>query len=72
LLRPLSVDALQASTSTDFTAELAKRTAQAQATEADLQHSMSELADTQIRYEADAKLLQAAYSRLRTAIRSNA
>jgi flagellar basal body rod protein FlgB len=29
---------------------------------------MAELADTQLRYEADAKLLQAAYARLRTAI----
>ena len=32
---------------------------------------MSTLADTQIRYEAEAKLLQAAYERLRTAMRSH-
>jgi hypothetical protein len=30
---------------------------------------MAELADTQLRFEADAKLLQQAYGRLRTAIR---
>lgn len=34
----------------------------------DLQAEMSALADTQLRYEADAKLLQAAYARLRSAV----
>lgn len=32
---------------------------------------MTALADTELRYEADAKLLQAAYARLRSAIRGN-
>jgi flagellar basal body rod protein FlgB len=59
--------ALNSSSSTDFSGEL--RTATAQAREADLQRDMSALADTQLRYEAEAKLLQAAYARLRTAIR---
>lgn len=36
--------------------------------EVDLQTEMSALADTQLRYETDAKLLQAAYARLRTAV----
>jgi flagellar basal body rod protein FlgB len=39
--------------------------------EADLQRDMSALADTQLRYEADAKLLHDAYARLRTAIRGD-
>jgi flagellar basal body rod protein FlgB len=34
-----------------------------------LERDMAALADTQLRYEADAKLLQAAYARLRTAMR---
>jgi len=39
--------------------------------EVDLQRDMSALADTQLRYEADARLLHDAYARLRTAIRGN-
>jgi flagellar basal body rod protein FlgB len=39
--------------------------------EADLQRDMAALADTQLRYEADAKLLHAAYERLRTAIKGD-
>lgn len=39
--------------------------------EADLQADMAALADTAIRYEAEAKLLHGVYSGLRTAIRSN-
>jgi flagellar basal body rod protein FlgB len=35
---------------------------------ADLQRDMAALADTQLRFEADAKLLHAAYARLRAAI----
>jgi flagellar basal body rod protein FlgB len=38
----------------------------------DLQQEMAALADTQLRYEASAKLLQEAYGRIRTAIRDNA
>ncbi len=39
--------------------------------EADLQRDMTSLADTQLRYEADAKLLRDAYSLMRTAIRGD-
>lgn len=60
--------ALSSSSSTDFATDLAKA-GQKHAQEADLQRDMAELADTQLRYEADAKLLQQAYGRLRTAIR---
>jgi hypothetical protein len=38
----------------------------------DLERDMAALADTQLRYEADARLLQEAYARLRTAIRDRA
>lgn len=37
--------------------------------EADLQRDMATLADTELRYEAEAKLLQGAYEKLRTALR---
>ena len=59
--------ALSSSSSTDFAGDFAK--AKGKVDEADLQRDMAELADTQLRYEADAKLLQQAYGRLRTAIR---
>jgi len=59
--------ALDASSSADFPGELAK----SQAQEADLEKDMSELADTQLRYESEARLLREAYDRLRSAIRSN-
>lgn len=62
-------NALQASTSTDFSSALEAQKAKKQLGEVDLEREMASLADTQIRYEADAKLLQAAYSRLRTAMR---
>ena len=39
--------------------------------EADLQRDMTSLADTQLRYEADARLLRDAYAQMRTAIRSD-
>jgi flagellar basal body rod protein FlgB len=61
--------AVDASSSVDFSKQLdAKSQAQQRADAADLQENMSALADTEIRYEADAKLLQVAYARLRTAI----
>lgn len=60
---------LASSANTDFSTELAAKQAQGRIDEADLQRDMAALADTQLRYEADAKLLQAAYGRLRTAIR---
>ena len=62
-------NALTASTSTDFSSALEAQQSKKQLSEVDLEREMASLADTQIRYEADAKLLQAAYSRLRTAMR---
>jgi flagellar basal body rod protein FlgB len=59
--------AQETSSSVDFADTLQKQAAQ-RVSEEDLQRDMAELADTQLRYEADAKLLQAAYARLRTAI----
>ncbi len=59
-----------ASTSGGFADQLAA--AQAATGEVDLQREMAALADTQLRYEAEAKLLQAAYARLRTAVRDRA
>jgi flagellar basal body rod protein FlgB len=64
--------ALEASSSVDFGESLQARQAAAASTEADLQRDMASLADTEIRYDADAKLLQAAYQRLRSAMKSNA
>ncbi len=55
------------STSGPFADQLA--TAQGAVDEVDLQREMVALADTQLRYEAEAKLLQMAYAQLRTAVR---
>jgi len=63
--------ALQSSSSTDFAGDLAAAQGKKRIEEADLQRDMSELADTQLRFEADAKLLQQAYTRLRTAMRDS-
>jgi len=62
-------NALSSSSSVQFADQLDAQKAQARVSEEDLEHDMTALADTQLRYEADAKLLQAAYQRLRTAIR---
>jgi flagellar basal body rod protein FlgB len=62
--------ALDNSTSTDFTGTLEAQMAKARQAEVDLQRDMGSLADTQLRYEADAQLLREAYQRLRTAISS--
>ena len=62
-------NALQASTSNDFSTALQAQQSKGKLNEVDLEREMASLADTQIRYEADAKLLQEAYSRLRTAMR---
>ncbi|MEO8199701.1 MAG: hypothetical protein ABI679_04185 [Gemmatimonadota bacterium] len=65
--------ALNSSSSVDFADTLNQKTAASkQQVEADLQRDMTELADTTIRYEADSKLLQQAYARLRTAISDHA
>lgn len=61
--------ALGASTSTDFASALEAKAGQAKLSEADLQREMASLADTQIRYEADAKLLHGAYAQLRAAMK---
>jgi flagellar basal body rod protein FlgB len=61
---------LTSSGTTDFSGDFAAR-ASRRAEEADLQRDMATLADTQLRFEADAKLLQEAYARLRTAIRGD-
>ncbi len=60
--------ALDASTSTEFASALQEKTAQQKLSEVDLERDMASLADTQLRYEADAKLLQGAYAQLRAAI----
>lgn len=62
-------DAAQSSTNVDFADAVSASAGAKKVNEADLQRDMASLADTQLRFEADAKLLQAAYSRLRTAIR---
>ena len=62
-------NALQASTSTDFSSALQAESAKQKLNEADLERDMASLADTQIRYEADAMLLRSAYDRFRTAMR---
>ena len=53
-----------------FATELARQQAGARTREADLEKSMVELADTQIRFDATAKLLQRAYAGIRTALRN--
>lgn len=60
--------ALAASSSVDFSDALGAQAQQA-AIEERLQQAMTELADTQLRYEANARLLQQAYAQLRTAMR---
>lgn len=59
-------NALSASSNVDFPGELQKRTAKP--SEADIERDMSALADIQLRYEAEARLLHGVYSSLRTAI----
>ena len=60
---------LGSSSNVDFADEMAKRAAEGRLDEESLQRDMAALADTQLRYEADAKLLQEAYGRLRSAMR---
>ena len=63
-------DAMKVSTSTNFVEATQAQLAKARQAESDIQREMASLADTQIRYEADAQLLREAYQRLRTAIGS--
>ena len=62
-------NALGASTSTDFASALQEKAGRNKLNEVDLERDMTSLADTQIRYEADAKLLQGAYAQLRAAMK---
>ncbi len=61
--------ALESSGNTDFDQALADR-GQA-APKVDLEKEMVDLASTQLRYDASAKLLQQAYQGLRSAIKNN-
>ncbi len=58
------------SSDSDFAGQL--DAAAAQAREETLEQDMTALADTELRYEADAKLLQTQYAQLRAAIRDRA
>jgi len=63
--------ALDVSTSADFASALKEKQAKGQkVNEVDLERDMASLADTEIRYEADAKLLQGAYAQLRATIKN--
>lgn len=64
-------DASRASATTDFSQVLGEAESAAGLTEEELQRDMAALADTQLRYEAASRLLNRAYTDLRTAIRSN-
>jgi flagellar basal body rod protein FlgB len=61
--------ALESSGNTDFSQTLAQQGKQAP--KVDLEQEMVDLASTQLRYDASAKLLQQAYQNLRTAIKTN-
>jgi flagellar basal body rod protein FlgB len=61
---------LESSANVRFQDAVEAQLAQARQDEADLQRNMAALADTQLRYEADAQLLKEVYQRLRTAISS--
>jgi flagellar basal body rod protein FlgB len=62
-------NALGVSTSADFASALQAKAGQQKLDQADLERDMASLADTQLRYEADAKLLQGAYAQLRAAMK---
>jgi flagellar basal body rod protein FlgB len=62
--------AMASSSATDFAGQLDAATG-VKPDAADVERDMAALADTQLRYEADARLLQQAYARLRSAIRDH-
>ena len=64
-------NALQVSTSADFAGQLQSKSGQKQVSTEDLERDMASLADTDLRYEADAKLLQGVYSSLRDALKTS-
>ena len=53
-----------------FATELSKQRGGARGNAADLEKSMTELADTQLRFDATTRLIQQAYAKLRTAIKN--
>jgi len=55
----------------DFASQLGTHKAGASPSEADLQQDMAALADTELRYESCAKLLQTAYANLRQAMQTS-
>jgi hypothetical protein len=59
-------NALQQSANTDFAGQLNAKLA----SEEDIERDMTSLADTQLRYDATAKLLQTSYAEYRSAIRN--
>lgn len=63
-------DAIQVSTAASYADATQAQRANAKRAEADIQREMASLADTQLRYEADAQLLRETYQRFRTAINS--
>jgi hypothetical protein len=58
------------STNGDFATQLGAHKAGAAPSQADLQQDMAALADTELRYETCAKLLQSAYAGLRSAMQT--
>jgi flagellar basal body rod protein FlgB len=62
--------AIDTSSGEDFATTFEAQQARARDKGVDLEREMAALADTQLRYEADAKLLTEAYARLRAAMRS--
>jgi hypothetical protein len=61
--------ALTASSNADFAGQLDANQAQLDAES--LEQDMTALADTELRYEADAKLLQTQYAQFRAALKNN-
>ncbi|MDX2193371.1 MAG: hypothetical protein NW201_08445 [Gemmatimonadales bacterium] len=64
-------DASRASTEQGFAGTFEQKLAAQRRQDVDLQVEMAALADTQIRYEASAKMLAGAYAKLRDAIRNH-
>ncbi len=64
--------ALTASSNADFAGQLDAASGQAKLDAESLEQDMTALADTELRYEADAKLLQTQYAQFRAAIRDRA
>jgi flagellar basal body rod protein FlgB len=64
--------ATRSSATGDFASQLAAKTGAkpGQQSDVDLQQEMAALADTQLRYEACAKLLQGAYASIRTSFKN--